>query len=157
DAIELLAEYKTAEELDEEESKAAEEASKKAVEEASKKAAEESKAAEEARRAAEKAAKELANAKNEAVESIESYVNPADYPSSVQGQIQSIIASARSTIMNDKVTSISLVEDVVKNAKQQIDDCIANAQVSEEPQSSEPEPPVESSEEVHEISVEEEE
>ena len=62
--------------------------------------------------------------------------------------------------MNDKVTSISLVEDLVKNAKQQIDDCIANAQVSEEPQpsqpSSEPELPVESSGEVTESSVEEE-
>ena len=159
DAIELLAEYKTAEELDEEESKAAEEASKKAAEEASKKAAEESKAAEEAKRAAEKAARELANAKNEAVESIESYVNLADYPSSVQGQIQAIIASAKATIMDDSIiSSISAVESQVVRTKQLIDDCIENApsQVSEEPQSSEPEPPVESSEEVFESSVEEE-
>ena len=155
DAIELLAEFKTAEELDEEESKAAEEASKKAAEEASKKAAEESRAAEEAKRAAEKAAQELANAKNEAVEEIESYVNPDEYPAAIRGQLQSIIVGAKSTIMNDKVTSISLVEDLVANAKQQIDECIANAAVSEEPQSSEPVPPVESSEETTESSLDE--
>ena len=170
DAIELLSEYKTAEELDKEESKAAEEASKKAAEEASRKAEEEAKkaeeakraaekaaqkAAEEAKRTAEKAAQDLANAKNEAVEEIESYVDPNNYPAEIRGQLQSIIISAKNTIMNDKVTSISLVEDLVANAKQQIDECISNVTVSSEPESSEPEPPVESNEEESENNSEE--
>ncbi len=170
DAIKLLSEYKTAEELDKEESEAAEKAAKKAAEEAAQKAAEEAKRtaekaaqkaaeeaqkAEEAKRTAEKAAQDLANAKNEAVEEIESYVDPNNYPAEIRGQLQSIIVSAKNTIMNDKVTSISLVEDLVANAKQQIDECISNAAVSSEPESSESESPVESSEEESENGGEE--
>ena len=138
--IEELAKIKTAEEMDEEESKAAEEASKKAAEEASKKAAEEAskKAAEEARRqeeerqAAEKAAQELANARNKAVEEIESYVNPDDYSAEIKGKLQAIIGSAKSTIMNEKIlTTVSAIENQVTNTKNLIDECIA--EISEKP------------------------
>ena len=130
--IEELAKIKTAEEMDEEESKAAEEASKKAAEEASKKAAEESRQAEEARKAAEKAAKELANARTEAIEEIESYVNPDDYPAAVKGKIQAIIGSAKSTISDESIlTTVSAVENMVARTKQQIDECIE--EISETP------------------------
>ena len=142
--IEELAKIKTAEEMDEEESKAAEEASKKAAEEASKKAAEESRQAEEARKAAEKAAKELANARTEAIEEIESYVNPDDYPAAVKGKIQAIIGSAKSTISDESIlTTVSAVENMVARTKQQIDECIEEIS---EPSPEEP-PEVESSDE----------
>ena len=138
--IEELAKIKTADELDEEESKAAEESSRKAAEEASKKAAEESRLAEESRREAEKAAKELANARTEAIEEIESYVNPDDYPAAVKGKIQAIIGSAKSTILDEKIlTTVSAIENMVAGTKQQIDECIAEI--------SEPSPPDESSDE----------
>ena len=124
--------------MDEEESKAAEEASKKAAEEASKKAAEESRQAEEARKAAERAAKELANARTEAIEEIESYVNPDDYPSETKGKIQAIIGSAKSTISDESIlTTVSAIENMVARTKQQIDECIE--EMSETP------PPDESS------------
>ena len=124
--IEELAKIKTAKEMDEEESKAAEESSKKAAEESSRKAEEESRRAEESRREAERAAKELANARTEAVEEIESYVNPDDYPAEIKGKIQAIIGSAKSTITDENIlTTVSAIENMVSRTKQQIDDCIA--------------------------------
>ena len=130
--IEELAKIKTAEEMDEEESKAAEEASKKAAEEAEKKAAEEARRQEEERQAAEKAAQELANARNKAVEEIESYVNPDDYSAEIKGKLQAIIGSAKSTIMNEKIlTTVSAIENQVTNTKNLIDECIA--EISEKP------------------------
>ena len=140
--IEALANIKTAEEMNKEESKAAEEASKKAAEEASKKAAEEAsrKAAEEAsrkeeeRKAAERSAQELENARNAAVAEIESYVNLDDYPAAAKSKLQTIINSAKATIMDDRIlTTISAVESMVSSTKKQIDDCIAEFEVSEEP------------------------
>ena len=124
--IEELAKIKTAKEMDEEESKAAEESSKKAAEESSRKAEEESKRAEESRREAERIAQELANARIEAVEEIESYVNPDDYPAEIKGKIQAIIGSAKSTITDENIlTTVSAIENMVSRTKQQIDDCIA--------------------------------
>ncbi len=140
--IEALANIKTAEEMNKEESKAAEEASKKAAEEASRKAAEEAsrKAAEEAsrkeeeRKAAERSAQELENARNAAVAEIESYVNLDDYPAAAKSKLQTIINSAKATIMDDRIlTTISAVESMVSSTKKQIDDCIAEFEVSEEP------------------------
>ena len=89
------------------------------------KAEEESRRAEESRREAERAAKELANARTEAVEEIESYVNPDDYPAAVKGKIQAIIGSAKSTITDETIlTTVSAVENMVTRTKQQIDECI---------------------------------
>ena len=130
--IEELAEIKTAEEMNKEESKAAEEASKKAAEEASKKAAEEASRKEEERKAAEKSAQELENARSAAVEEIESYVDPDEHPAA-KAKIQAIIGSAKATIMDERIlTTVSAVESMVSSTKKQIDDCIAELETSEE-------------------------
>ena len=132
--IEALANIKTAEEMNKEESKAAEEASKKAAEEASRKAAEEASRKEEERKAAERSAQELENARNAAVAEIESYVNLDEYPAAAKSKLQTIINSAKATIMDDRIlTTISAVESMVSSTKKQIDECIAEFEVSEEP------------------------
>ena len=135
--IEELSKIRTAEEMNEEESKAAEEASKKAAEEASKKAAEEASRKEEERKAAERSAQEVENARSAAVEEIESYVDPNEHPAA-RTKLQTIISSAKATIMDERIlTTVSAIESMVSSTKKQIDDCIAELEVSEEQSSEE--------------------
>ena len=82
--------------------------------------------------------------REEAIEEIESYVNPDDYPAAVKGKIQAIIGSAKSTISDESIlTTVSAVENMVARTKQQIDECIEEIS---EPSPEEP-PEVESSDE----------
>ncbi len=142
--INALADIKTADEMDEEESKAAE-ASEKAAKEAAEKAAREAaeKAAREAetsRQAQERAAAELKAAKEQALAELDDYVNPDDYPTEARGKLQAIISSAKATISDDNIlTTPDAVSNMVSTTKQQIDECISNIESSPEPEP-EPEP-----------------
>ena len=143
EGIDALAKIKTNEEMQAEESSAAE-VSRKAAEEASRQAeesriAEASRQAEASRRAEESAARDLENARNEAVEELQSYVNLNDYSGELRSQLSIIINNYTDGIMD---ASRNEIDNWLTKAKQAIDELIQNV----------PEPVSESTEETSEVS-----
>ena len=67
------------------------------------------------------------------IEEIESYVDPNEHPAA-KTKLQTIISSAKATIMDERIlTTVSAIESMVSSTKKQIDDCIAEFEVSQEP------------------------